>query len=186
MNCHYHPDRNAVTQCVACGKNLCTECMLLKENQPCCRDCLGRDRYNVKVHDLLFPALICGVLTGFISAVPVLDYLNCFFCLWIIIGGAAAVYLAKNVNKIKGKITTWKAALTGGITGVVAVIVTWLAVLSQIGDFSSVLREALTRSEYQEIILDANLIILILVFTTALLFTLFGALGGIISNEFIK
>ncbi|KYK31470.1 MAG: hypothetical protein HXS48_00610 [Theionarchaea archaeon] len=193
MNCYYHPDRSAVAQCVTCGKNLCSECIVTKEEQPYCRDCL-KGEFDVEIREIVFPALICGVIGGFLSAAPVISILNCIFCMWIVIAGALAVYLVKSTNKIKGKIRTGKAALTGIITGFVASIVMWLASLAQIGGFSSILREAMMDPGYQQALRDAGagadmvaaLVIMILVVASFVLFAFFGALGGIISNEVIK
>lgn len=40
MKCFYHPDRDAVGQCVECGKGLCSECAG-KWNPPHCENCGG-------------------------------------------------------------------------------------------------------------------------------------------------
>lgn len=43
MNCSYHPDRPAVTQCTECGRGLCAECAT-KSGNSVCADCRNRKR----------------------------------------------------------------------------------------------------------------------------------------------
>ena len=41
--------------------------------------------------DKLRPALIGGALIGIISAIPVINWINCFCCAGIMLGGAVAL-----------------------------------------------------------------------------------------------
>jgi len=193
MNCYYHPDRPSVAVCVVCGKNLCTECSIIKEGQSYCRECLGIREVPVEIGKIFVPALACGALAGVLSIIPVISALNCFFCLWIIIGGALAVYLLKRFNNIKGKISLGKAVLTGGLSGFVASLF-MIAFVFLLQDLGTLMEEAMRSPEVQQAFEDAGMAAgdvtgLILVFAAIvfpILFTLFGALGGIISNELTK
>lgn len=193
MNCYYHPDRISVAQCVVCGKELCSECVIIKEGQNYCKECLGTGEAHVGAGKILVPALACGVLAGILSVTPLISALNCIFCLWIIIGGGLAVYLVKRFNKITGKISTGMSLLTGALTGFVASFI-MVASLVIIEDFTSIMDEAMRSPEVQEALKDAGMaagdiagVLLALVAVIVVVaFTLFGALGGLISNEITK
>ncbi|MCI4445185.1 MAG: hypothetical protein JHC32_04065 [Candidatus Aminicenantes bacterium] len=76
---------------------------------------------NKKEPDYFMPALIGGVLAGFISAVP---FLNCLCCLWIIAGGILSAYLLSTQ-----KISSFKSGdglLVGALSGVIGGIVNGL------------------------------------------------------------
>ena len=40
MDCHYHPEREAIDQCNICGKELCEECAVKLAGKAYCKDCL--------------------------------------------------------------------------------------------------------------------------------------------------
>jgi hypothetical protein len=192
MNCYYHPERNAVAQCVVCGKNLCTDCAIIREGQNYCRECLGMTPGQVGIAKLIVPALGCGALAGILTIAPV-SALRCACCLWIVLGGGLAVYLVKRFNNIKGKISTGMAALTGGLTGFIASLFMTGSLLLG-GDFGAAMEEAMQQPEVQEALQDAGMtgeeitgivvLFVILIFIAG--FVLFGVLGGIISNEATK
>ncbi|MBU7023237.1 MAG: hypothetical protein HXS40_03640 [Theionarchaea archaeon] len=194
MNCYYHPDRTSVAQCFICGKNLCSDCVVMKEGHTYCKDCLGTGEAAIEMQKILVPALIGGVVGGILSVTPVISILNCVLCLWIVVGGALAVYFVKRWNDIKGKISTGKAALTGAISGFVAAIITMVVNFLVAGDFRSILDEAMRSPEAAEALRDAGvsfdeIVGVVLVFVVLIMivvFTIFGALGGILSNEIKK
>jgi hypothetical protein len=97
--CYYHPDRRAVAQCVSCGKDLCTECCIEREGQTYCKDCLGNEKYDIPVQETLFPAFLCGIVAGVLSAVPIIEHSECLFCLWAVVAGALAVFVLKKIKK---------------------------------------------------------------------------------------
>ena len=42
MDCHYHPEREAIDQCNICGKGLCEECAVKLAGKAYCKDCLEK------------------------------------------------------------------------------------------------------------------------------------------------
>jgi hypothetical protein len=187
MKCYYHPDKESVVKCVSCSKNLCNECVTVKEKRNYCKSCLERGEYPVDVLNMVFPALICGVVAGFLSAVPVIGMANCFFCFLIILAGGVAVFITKSTSTIKGKISTGKAALTGGLTGLAASVTMWAVLWIGIKWIRFSL-ENVQKDIMAELAYDIPLIPILIVIVTAtgILFTLFGGLGGIIANEMTK
>ncbi|KYK37168.1 MAG: DUF4199 domain-containing protein [Theionarchaea archaeon] len=194
MNCYYHPDRASVAQCVVCGKNLCSECNIIKEGQSYCRECLGVGEAHVDMGKILLPALGCGVLGAVLSIIPVVQMANIVCCLWIIVAGGLAVYVMKRFYNIVGKISISKAVLTGGLTGLVAGLIMAVFLIVVRGAVAPILEEMVTQPEFQEVLREfamteeefTDLVMKIAVAMYLVLFPLFGALGGIISNELTK
>lgn len=48
MSCYYHPDRDFVTVCSACGQPVCAECNYVTGTHPLCRRCWDSRVSNVK------------------------------------------------------------------------------------------------------------------------------------------
>ncbi|MBU7015014.1 MAG: hypothetical protein HXS52_11510 [Theionarchaea archaeon] len=194
MNCYYHPDRTSVAQCFTCAKNLCSDCVVMKEGRTYCKECLGTGESSIEMQQILIPGLIGGVVGGILSVAPVISILNCVLCLWIVVGGALAVYIAKRWSNIKGKISTGKAALTGAISGCVAAIIIVVIQFFSVGDFRSLLQEAAYTPEVRDALREAGItleeiagtLIVLTVLIMVVVLALFGALGGIISNEIKK
>jgi len=68
----------------------------------------------------LQPALYGGLVIGVLSALPVVNLGNCCCCLWVVAGGALAVYLRQQntpftVNSSEGALTGLLAGLIGGV-----------------------------------------------------------------------
>jgi hypothetical protein len=74
---------------------------------------------------MLQPALLGGIFTGVLSALPFVSIGNCC-CLWILGGGAIAAYLDQQ-NSPARPITVGRGAMAGAASGVVSAFV-WLFV----------------------------------------------------------
>ena len=75
----------------------------------------------------LQPALLGGVFIGVMSALPIINAGNCCCCLWVVAGGALAVYLRQQnspvpVEASEGALMGLLAGLIGGIIGVLLAI----------------------------------------------------------------
>ena len=69
----------------------------------------------------LQPALLGGVFIGVMSALPIVNAGNCCCCLWVLAGGALAVYLRKQNSTIP--VTAAEGALVGLIAGVIGGVI---------------------------------------------------------------
>ena len=69
----------------------------------------------------LQPALLGGVFIGVMSALPIVNAGNCCCCLWVLAGGALAVYLRKQSSPYP--ITAAEGALVGLLAGVIGGVV---------------------------------------------------------------
>jgi hypothetical protein len=74
---------------------------------------------------MLQPALLGGIFTGVLSALPFVSIGNCC-CLWILGGGAIAAYLDQQ-NHPSLPITVGRGAMAGAAAGLVSAFV-WLVV----------------------------------------------------------
>ncbi len=70
---------------------------------------------------MLKPALIGGVLLGFLSAMPVLQAFNCLCCAWVIGGGILAAHLY--VRGAATVVTLGTGVLLGLLTGAIGAVV---------------------------------------------------------------
>jgi uncharacterized membrane protein YeaQ/YmgE (transglycosylase-associated protein family) len=82
------------------------------------------------------PALLAGLLIGVLSALPVVNVGNCCCCLWVVLGGLLATYLAQQAQP--GPIETSSAIVTGilaGIIGAIVAVIIELALSPLIGPY---------------------------------------------------
>jgi hypothetical protein len=75
----------------------------------------------MKQEAMLKPALISGVLLGIASAFPILNFVNCFCCAWVIGAGILAAHLyVKNSTQA---VTLGSGVAVGMLTGIIGAIV---------------------------------------------------------------
>jgi hypothetical protein len=98
---------------------------------------------------MIKPALIGGVLIGILSAVPLLNMLNCLCCAWVIGGGIFASYLY--VKDAPFPVTLGGGVALGLLTGVIGAVVDTIFsiplyfAMSGMGGFAEQLSELLDR-----------------------------------------
>src|SRR6478735_1098374 len=69
------------------------------------------------------PALYAGLAIGVLSALPIVSIGNCFCCMWVVGGGAFAVYLMQqnhpySVQSADGALVGLMAGAIGGVVSV--------------------------------------------------------------------
>ncbi len=143
--------------------------------------------------DYFGPALIAGGIGGVLSALPFVNFANCICCLWIVAAGAFAVYLLR--KNTPGPITKSDAALTGAVAGLAAAVAKTLVGIPLRGFELAFSRRFLER--FAELApsdmpsgwenwLDKGAgpltpaFLILGLFLTAVVFAIFGALGGVI------
>ncbi len=72
---------------------------------------------NTQRPRMLMPALIGGILSGVLSAIP---FISCLCCLWVIGGGLLAVYLLSKDSPVS--LTTGDGAIVGVFAGIIGSI----------------------------------------------------------------
>jgi hypothetical protein len=108
-----------MNQCKQCGATL-------PENTTVCLQCGTENRISdtgaPKTElDFLKPALMGGAALGLLSGIPVVNFVNCFCCIWVLAGGGLASW---QLNKQRpGTLTYGDGALVGGLSGLIGAIV---------------------------------------------------------------
>lgn len=68
----------------------------------------------------LGPVLIGGVVAGVLSAIPIINYCNLIFCMWMLLGAGLAVKLIQDkTNTVDAKEGALIGVLTGLVTGAI-------------------------------------------------------------------
>jgi ABC-type phosphate transport system permease subunit len=148
----------------------------------------------------LMPALYGGIIMALVSAIPILNFVNCFCCAGIMFGGLMAVFFyKKDLTPDKPPLSSSDALQLGALAGVFGAIIGSLltaALLSIMGNvtgdmlvnFLEKYREEFppgTFDQMQEKLMHGGLSMLNLFFSL-ILDTLFGLLGGLIGYAIFK
>lgn len=144
----------------------------------------------------LQPALLGGIFIGVMSALPFVNAGNCCCCLWVLAGGALAVYLRQQsspapVDAAEGALLGLTAGLIGGIIGVLLAIPIhmmlgpmqqeWMSrILSSNDDMPPEAREMFERMVAGDAIRVMGAIVNVIVSV------IFGMLGGLLGVAIFK
>ena len=137
----------------------------------------------IEVNKLIKPALIAGGIAGILSTIPIINFVNCICCGWIVIFGFVSVYLLKKDIKTVEPID---GAIVGALTGLIAfVVVTILDVL--LNSLFVGLTGMFGSMEDMEInALSSGITLLVSGVMRIIIFPVFGAIGGIIGVTLLK
>jgi len=153
----------------------------------------------------LLPALYGGIIMGAISGIPFLNFLNCFCCAGVLLGGLMSVFFYKNdLTPNSSPLTSadsLQLGLLAGVFGALVGTVIHALILATLGDMTSgmamsILRnfegaippEALEQAE-RSMGESAGLGLLSLVttfFVSIIIDPLFGLLGGLVGYSIFK
>ena len=96
--------------------------------------------------DKFIPALYGGLIIGFISAVPILQFVNCFCCAGVLAGGFLSVFFYKsNFTPDTPPYTSGDCLAVGAIAGVIGAVVSTLLTMMFLAMFGDVAREFLLK-----------------------------------------
>jgi hypothetical protein len=148
--------------------------------------------------DFWKPALLSGAIFGFVSAVPFVGFLNCLCCSLILGSGMLTAYLMIRASTVA--VGYGWAALGGAVSGAVAAVMWGLfnlvfSLLLQ-RDFSEEIRQAAEQAnqvspgaeEAARILEGLAAPVLMAIFTLMMMviFTPFGAAGGLIGRALFE
>lgn len=147
-------------------------------------------------------ALLGGLVGGLLSGLPFIKAGNCCFCLWVMLGGVIAVYI---YSKQLYAMTGGTAALLGMQSGMVSAVVSTIIsipfqlimtrvaggfqremiekMMEQNPDFPPQFRDFMLRMFSPEFAVGLIIFGFII---SLVVFSLFGALGGIIGRSLFK
>lgn len=77
----------------------------------------------MNTRSFILSALIAGALTGLLGNLPLLNLVNCFFCIFVWLGGALAVWLYKRYQAGGPGLTPLQGAGLGALTGIIGAVV---------------------------------------------------------------
>jgi len=134
--------------------------------------------------------LVGGVIAGVLSSIPIVNYANCVFCLWMILGAGLSVFLIQQKTQ---SVDVGEGALIGALAGVVCGFTSFVllaALYLVIG--ASILGPAMSSGGGgggdEMLAVGGSMIVGILVMCAIQLFIypLFGALGGMLCAAIFK
>jgi hypothetical protein len=144
----------------------------------------------------LQPALYGGLFIGVLSALPLINIGNCCCCLWVLMGGALAVYLRQqnspySVPASEGALVGLLAGLIGGVVaGLLSIPLQAMTsgfqqqilerILSTNPDMPAEARDAMERWATGSALQTVGALINVVVFT------IFGMLGGLLGVAVFK
>ena len=139
---------------------------------------------------LLLSALIAGAVLGTLGNLPLLNFINCFLCVWVWLGGILAVYLynryeRKRKQSAEASATPGQGAGVGALAGVFGAFI-GSVVYALTSWISMPLMQSLARSLEVDIpaqgsgFVGALIGATIFFFINIVLYPLFGAIGGLL------
>jgi uncharacterized membrane protein YeaQ/YmgE (transglycosylase-associated protein family) len=154
---------------------------------------------NTQQPRMLMPALIGGLLSGVLTAIP---FVSCFCCLWVIAGGLLASYLLSKDSP--RNLTTGDGVIVGIFAGIIGAVVDTIvsipfdallrnsefmrAILDRLGEYAQDLPaglEGILESGPFNGSVSVTWMLLGLVLSMVI-FSVFSALGGIIGVSLFK
>jgi len=124
---------------------------------------------KIKISEMIKPALIGGAVSGVLSGLPFIGFLNILCCMLYVGGGGIAAYV---LIKSTGKISLEEGAVVGGISGVFAGIIS--GVLGLIFNINQAIANIPGARGVTVMVVMASIII------NVILGVIFGAIGGVI------
>lgn len=106
--CYYHPGKQAVVPCSACGRLLCRLCEIELDGHILCMRCIESGRSNQKIRSLENHRTLHGNIALALSVLPVL------FVFPTLVTGPAAIYVALRYWKAPGSMVKrrrWRSVL---------------------------------------------------------------------------
>ncbi len=158
----------------------------------------------------LVPVLIGGVAMAVVSAIPIINLVNCACCAGIMGSAILAVWFHKKAFGPQDPFTVGMATLTGTLSGLIGGALYTIVELVEMGFFSPNFMDAFngqmnvaleemartpnatpelietTKQVMQSLASTPALFALIIFGVSVLLFTIFGALGGLIGGAIFK
>jgi hypothetical protein len=146
--------------------------------------------------DKLRPALIGGAFIGIISAIPIINFINCFCCAGVIIGGIVAVrQYQKNLGGLE--LTSSEGVTLGLMAGASGALISTILTTMLTGGVKSQIDKILEYSsemppEFEAALLriqemggELFFVIVGLVFSL-IIYSIFGIIGGLIGVQILK
>jgi ABC-type Co2+ transport system permease subunit len=147
----------------------------------------------MNTRSVILTVLIAGVVIGVLGNLPVLNLINCALCIWVWVGGSLAVFLYRRFQGGKASLSVGQGAGLGALSGLVGAVVGSIVYLVT-SPISVPLFNSLARALHYEgdlpfrssTLWDYVSSAFIFLVIDAVLYPLFGALGGLITASLTK
>ncbi len=147
----------------------------------------------MNTRSFLLSTLVAGVVIGFLANLPVLNLINCALCIWVWMGGILAVLLYRRFQHGKPGLSIGQGAGLGALSGLVGALVGaavfFLTSPISIPIFNNMARGLRIEGDlpfrsggFWELASTAFIFLVV----DAVLYPIFGALGGLIAASMTK
>jgi hypothetical protein len=137
--------------------------------------------------------LIAGVAIGFFGNLPLLNLINCALCIWVWIGGALAVYLynwfqhGEAVTSIaQGAGLGALAGLIGAVVGALVFAITSPLSIALFNNLAAAMRVEGDLPFRNNSFWETMATVFIFLIVDAILYPIFGAIGGMIAASITR
>lgn len=146
----------------------------------------------MKSRSALYSILIGGAIMGLLGNLPVINLVNCVLCIWVWLGGAAAVVLFRRFEKTTTGPSTGRGAGLGALAGVVGAFIGALVYLPTAAISGPIMQSVMQSLNVQDVpvpqsgaggLLGGMLIWLLI---DIVLYPLFGALSGLVTASILN
>lgn len=137
----------------------------------------------VEFNKLIKPALIAGIIAGILSAIPIINFVNCICCGWIVIFGFLSVYLLKKDIKTVEPID---GAIVGALTGLIAFVSVTILDILLASLFVGLAGMSGSMEDMGVSAFSSGAGLLISGVMRIIIYPMFGAIGGIIGGVLLK
>jgi hypothetical protein len=85
-------------------------------------NCIDKE-VSMNSRSFILSALIAGVVIGVLANLPLLNFINCFLCLWVWVGGILGVFLYRRFQHGGPDLTPGQGAGLGAVAGLIGAFV---------------------------------------------------------------
>ncbi len=135
----------------------------------------------------MVPVIVGGLVAAVLSAIPIVNYCNFIFCLWMLLGAGLAVYMVK--GKAQEDIEPGEGAAIGGITGLITGAVFGVLYIIFFLIFGAAMIPGMADGHGEEAAMGMGMMALIFggsCIGSLIIYGMFGALGGTLGAVLLK
>jgi hypothetical protein len=140
---------------------------------------------------LLISGAIAGAVSALLSAIPIINFVNCLLCAWLWLGGIFAVWLYRKNAGGPTLVDTGRGAVIGLVAGLFGAVVASILTAIVGAGAPALPAETMAQLEDQlgeaaEVITNPGASLAVGILFNLILYPLFGAIGGLIGAAVFK
>jgi hypothetical protein len=134
----------------------------------------------------LIASLIAGVVMGLLGGLPIISIANCVLCMWVWASAIFAVWLYRRFEGSQPLVTLGQGALLGVVTGLIGAVIVLLISLITKQAATDAIMSAFETAGMEAPGFFATGAILVGIVIDLVLYSIFGAIGGLIGAAIFK